>query len=39
MQRDGAARAPNEISGMGGDHQPGLVVRHAPLLFRTALLN
>ena len=39
MQRDGAAGAPDEIARMGGDDEPGLLIRHSKLLSRTGLLN
>src|SRR5262245_54079691 len=33
MQRDCSARAPNEITGMGRHHKPGLLIRHAATPF------
>jgi hypothetical protein len=40
VQRDSAAGAPNEITGVGGYDKPGLLVCHcAALLLCTGLLN
>ena len=39
VQRDGAARAPDEIAGMGGDDEPGFLFGHEHSLFRAGSLD